>query len=172
MTFESLGLAPALLRALAEQGYATPTPIQAAAIPLVRTGHDLLAGAQTGTGKTAAFALPLLQKLGVDQVIHNNKQPRKPRALILTPTRELAAQVHDNLRAYAKYLRVHTAAVFGGVGMGGQIQTLRRGLDIIVATPGRLIDHMDRRNVDLSCIRSEERRVGKECRSWGWSGGE
>ena len=87
MTFESLGLAPALLRALSEQGYTTPTPIQAAAIPLVLAGHDLLAGAQTGTGKTAAFALPLLQKLGVDQVFHNNKQPRKPRALILTPTR-------------------------------------------------------------------------------------
>jgi len=152
MTFESLGLAPALLRALSEQGYATPTPVQAAAIPLVLGGHDLMAGAQTGTGKTAAFALPLLQKLGVDQVLQNSKQPRKPRALILTPTRELAAQVHDNLRAYGKHLRVHTAAVFGGVGMGGQIQTLRRSLDIIVATPGRLIDHMDRRNVDLSCI--------------------
>src|SRR5690348_10490177 len=151
MTFESLGLAPALLRALAEQGYATPTPIQAAAIPLVLTGHDLLAGAQTGTGKTAAFALPLLQKLGVDQVL-NNRQPRKPRALILTPTRELAAQVHDSLRLYGKHLRVHTAAVFGGVGMGGQIANLRRGTDVIVATPGRLIDHMDRRNVDLSCI--------------------
>ncbi|MGH8182643.1 MAG: DEAD/DEAH box helicase [Rhodanobacteraceae bacterium] len=152
MTFESLGLAPALLRALAEQGHATPTPIQAAAIPHVLDGHDLLAGAQTGTGKTAAFALPLLQKLGVDQVMPNGKHPRKPRALILTPTRELAAQVNDSLRAYGKHLRVHTAAVFGGVGMGGQIQTLRRGPDIIVATPGRLIDHMDRRNVDLSCI--------------------
>ncbi|MGH8125576.1 MAG: DEAD/DEAH box helicase [Rhodanobacteraceae bacterium] len=152
MTFESLGLAPALLRALSEQGHATPTPIQAAAIPLILEGHDLLAGAQTGTGKTAAFALPLLQKLGVDQVAHNHKQLRNPRALILTPTRELAAQVHDSLRAYGKHLRMHTAAVFGGVGMGGQIQTLRRGPDIIVATPGRLIDHMDRRNVDLSCI--------------------
>ncbi|MGH8182605.1 MAG: DEAD/DEAH box helicase, partial [Rhodanobacteraceae bacterium] len=153
-TFESLGLAPALLRALAEQGYATPTPIQAAAIPLVLEGHDLMAGAQTGTGKTAAFALPLLQKLGVDQTVQDQsrKQPRKPRALILTPTRELAAQVHDNLRAYAKHLRIHTAAVFGGVGMGGQVMSLRRSLDIIVATPGRLIDHMDRRNVDLSCI--------------------
>src|SRR6185437_8562576 len=124
MTFESLGLAPALLRALSEQGYTTPTPIQAAAI-----------------------ALPLLQKLGVDQVFHNNKQPRRPRALILTPTRELAAQVHDSLRAYGKHLRIHTAAVFGGVGMGGQVMSLRRSLDIIVATPGRLIDHMDRRNV-------------------------
>jgi ATP-dependent RNA helicase RhlE len=145
-TFESLGLAPALLRALAEQGYANPTPIQAAAIPLVLEGHDLMAGAQTGTGKTAAFALPLLQKLGSGQ------PARKPRVLILTPTRELAAQIHDNLRAYGKYLRVRTTAVFGGVGMGGQIQALRRGVDIIVATPGRLIDHMDRHNVDLSGI--------------------
>jgi ATP-dependent RNA helicase RhlE len=153
MTFDSLGLAPALLRALSEQGHATPTPIQAAAIPLVLDGSDLLAGAQTGTGKTAAFALPLLQKLCADQERNfNNKQPRKPRALILTPTRELAAQVHDSVRAYGRHLRVHAAAVFGGVGMGGQIQTLRRGVDIIVATPGRLIDHMDRRNVDLSCI--------------------
>src|SRR5690348_4735633 len=150
MTFDSLGLAPALLRALSEQGHATPTPIQAAAIPLVLQGHDLLAGAQTGTGKTAAFALPLLQKLGVDQPA--NGQPRKTRALVLTPTRELAAQVHDSLRAYGKHLRVHTAAVFGGVGMGGQIQALRRNPGIIVATPGRLIDHMDRRNVDLSGI--------------------
>ncbi len=150
MTFESLGLAPALLRALAEQGYATPTPIQAAAIPLVADGHDLLAGAQTGTGKTAAFALPLLQKLQATPHLHD--RPRTPRALILTPTRELAAQVHDNLRAYGKHLRVRTTAVFGGVGMGGQVQALRRGADIIVATPGRLIDHMDRHNVDLSCI--------------------
>ncbi len=152
MTFESLGLAPALLRALAEQGYATPTPIQSAAIPLVLEGHDLMAGAQTGTGKTAAFALPLLQKLGVDSAAQNHKPQRRPRALILTPTRELAAQVHDNLRSYGKHLQVRTAAVFGGVGMGGQIQTLRRGMDIVVATPGRLIDHMQRRNVDLSGI--------------------
>ena len=152
MTFESLGLAPALLRALSEQGHTTPTPIQAAAIPHVLDGHDLLAGAQTGTGKTAAFALPLLQKLCVDQAPQNNKQPRRPRALILTPTRELAAQVHDSLRAYGKHLRVYSAAIFGGVGMGGQVMSLRRSLDVIVATPGRLIDHMDRRNVDLSCI--------------------
>jgi len=152
MSFESLGLAPALLRALAEQGHATPTPVQHAAIPLVLAGHDLLAGAQTGTGKTAAFALPLLQKLGSDAQTGQRNATRKPRALILAPTRELAAQVHDSLRAYGKHLRVQTAAVFGGVGMGGQIMSLRRNLDIIVATPGRLIDHMDRRNVDLSCI--------------------
>ena len=152
MTFDSLGLAPALLRALAEQSYATPTPIQAAAIPLALEGPDLMAGAQTGTGKTAAFALPLLQLLAADGEPTQRNQTRRPRALVLTPTRELAAQVHDNVRAYGKYLRVKSCAVFGGVGMGGQIQTLRRGVDIIVATPGRLIDHMDRRNVDLSAI--------------------
>jgi ATP-dependent RNA helicase RhlE len=148
MTFESLGLAPALLRALAEQGYANPTPIQTAAIPLVLEGHDLLAGAQTGTGKTAAFALPLLHMLDASAP----RAARGPRALVLTPTRELAAQVHDGFRGYGKHLRVRTCAVFGGVGMGGQIQTLRRGMDIVIATPGRLIDHMQRRNVDLSGI--------------------
>ncbi|HXS73356.1 MAG TPA: DEAD/DEAH box helicase [Rhodanobacteraceae bacterium] len=152
MTFESLGLAPALLRALSEQGHTTPTPIQAAAIPLVLEGHDLLGGAQTGTGKTAAFALPLLQKLGLDAESAQRNQTRRPRALVLVPTRELAAQVHESFRNYGKHLRVRTCAVFGGVGMGGQIQTLRRGMDIIVATPGRLIDHMQRRNVDLSGI--------------------
>ncbi len=152
MTFESLGLAPALLRALVEQGSATPTPIQVAAIPLVLDGHDLLAGAQTGTGKTAAFALPLLQRFAVEPEPVQRNQVRRPRVLVLTPTRELAAQVHDSFRAYGKHVRVRTCAVFGGVGMGGQIQTLRRGMDIIVATPGRLIDHMQRRNVDLSGI--------------------
>ncbi|WHZ18952.1 MAG: ATP-dependent RNA helicase RhlE [Rhodanobacteraceae bacterium] len=149
MTFESLGLKPALLRALAEQGYASPTPIQAAAIPQVLEGHDLMAGAQTGTGKTAAFALPLLQMLDAEQ----HQPARNPRALVLTPTRELAAQVHDNIRAYGKHLRLRSGAIFGGVGMGGQVQFLRRGPDLVVATPGRLIDHLQRRNVDLSGIR-------------------
>src|SRR5579863_6631360 len=116
MSFDILGLAPALLRALAEHGYDTPTPIQAAAIPVVLAGRDLLAGAQTGTGKTAAFALPLLERL-----FPNGQQApaaggrRKPRALILTPTRELAAQVHDSIRGYAKYLRIQSAVIFGGV---------------------------------------------------------
>src|SRR6185437_15382099 len=117
MSFESLGLAPALLRALAEQGYADPTPVQAGSIPLVLQGHDLLAAAQTGTGKTAAFALPLLQKLsGAGPTM-----TRRPRALVLTPTRELAAQIHDNLRDYGKHLRVSATTIFGGVGMGPQI---------------------------------------------------
>jgi ATP-dependent RNA helicase RhlE len=148
MTFESLGLAPALLRALADQGYATPTPIQAAAIPVVLEGGDLLAAAQTGTGKTAAFALPLLQHLANAGAT----QTRRPRALVLTPTRELAAQVHDNLRDYGKYLRVSSTTIFGGVSMGPQMQALRRGVDVVIATPGRLIDHMQQRSLDLSGV--------------------
>ncbi|RBG92501.1 RNA helicase, partial [Xanthomonas oryzae pv. oryzae] len=150
MSFESLGLAPFLLRALAEQGYETPTAIQQQAIPLVLAGHDLLAGAQTGTGKTAAFGLPLLQHLGTSPQPVNG--PRKPRALILTPTRELATQVHDSLRGYSKYLRIPSAVIYGGVGMGNQLDTLRRGVDLLIACPGRLIDHIERRSVDLSGI--------------------
>ncbi|MCF8828818.1 DEAD/DEAH box helicase, partial [Xanthomonas campestris] len=150
MSFESLGLAPFLLRALAEQGYETPTAIQQQAIPLVLAGHDLLAGAQTGTGKTAAFGLPLLQHLGTTPQPVNG--PRKPRALILTPTRELATQVHDSLRGYSKYLRIPSAVIYGGVGMGNQLDALRRGVDLLIACPGRLIDHIERRSVDLSGI--------------------
>ncbi|GLQ94580.1 DEAD/DEAH box helicase [Dyella acidisoli] len=147
MSFESLGLAPALLRALAEQGYAEPTPIQAGAIPVVLEGHDLLAAAQTGTGKTAAFSLPLLQRMSTTE--HTAKRPR---ALVLTPTRELAAQIQDNMRAYGKHLRVSSTTIFGGVSMGPQVQALRRGTDIIIATPGRLVDHMQQRTIDLSGI--------------------
>src|SRR5581483_11896458 len=119
----------------AEQGYATPTPIQAAAIPVALAGRDLLAGAQTGTGKTAAFALPLLERLFA-QSERAAGTKRKPRALILTPTRELAAQVFESVRGYAKHLRVSGATIFGGVGMGPQIDALRRGVEILVATPG------------------------------------
>lgn len=151
MSFESLGLAPFLLRALAEQGYENPTPIQQQAIPLALAGRDLLAGAQTGTGKTAAFGLPLLQHLGTaSQEVRAG--PRKPRALILAPTRELATQVHDSLRGYSKYLRIPSACIYGGVGMGNQLDILRRGVDLLVACPGRLIDHLERRSVDLSGI--------------------
>ena len=151
MSFENLGLAPFLLRALAEQGYETPTPIQQEAIPLVLEGHDLLAGAQTGTGKTAAFGLPLLQHLATSaQEVRSG--PRRPRALILTPTRELATQVHDSLRGYSKYLRIPSTCIYGGVGMGNQLDVLRRGVDLLVACPGRLIDHLERRSVDLSGI--------------------
>jgi ATP-dependent RNA helicase RhlE len=148
MSFESLGLAPALLRALAEQGYANPTPIQAGAIPVVLEGHDLLAAAQTGTGKTAAFALPLLHKLSSARPATT----RRPHALVLTPTRELAAQVNDNLRDYGRHLRVSSTTIFGGVSMGPQMQALRRGVDVVIATPGRLIDHMQQRSIDLSGI--------------------
>ena len=151
MSFESLGLAPFLLRALSEQGYETPTPIQQQAIPLALAGHDRLAGAQTGTGKTAAFGLPLLQHLGTaPQAVGHG--PRKPRALVLTPTRELATQVHDSLRDYSKYLRIPSAVIYGGVGMGNQLDALRRGVDLVIACPGRLIDHMERRSIDLSGI--------------------
>ncbi|HMM57808.1 MAG: RNA helicase [Xanthomonadales bacterium PRO7] len=152
MSFETLGLAPALLRALADQGYTAPTPIQSAAIPVALIGRDMLAGAQTGTGKTAAFALPLLQRLFVETAPAAANGKRRPRALILTPTRELAAQVHDSLRAYAKHIKMFSTTIFGGVGMGPQVDALRRGVDVLVATPGRLIDHMERRTVDLSGI--------------------
>ncbi|HXO99661.1 MAG TPA: DEAD/DEAH box helicase [Luteibacter sp.] len=149
MSFDSLGLAPALLRALSEAGYAKPTPIQAAAIPEIIAGHDLMAAAQTGTGKTAAFALPLLQRIANEV---RGEKGRPIRALILTPTRELAAQVQDNLRDYGKYLPLSSTVIFGGVGMGNQLHALRRGVDIVVATPGRLIDHMQQRSVNLSKV--------------------
>ncbi|ROU07020.1 DEAD/DEAH box helicase [Lysobacter enzymogenes] len=149
MTFESLGLAPALLRALSEQNYATPTPIQAEAIPLAMAGHDLLGGAQTGTGKTAAFGLPLLHRLATAAT---QGGPRKPRALILAPTRELALQVSDSLRGYAKYLRLNVHAIYGGAGMGPQLDALRRGVDVLVATPGRLIDHLERGSAKLDAV--------------------
>ena len=152
MSFESLGLAPFLLRALSEQGYETPTAIQEQAIPLALAGRDLLAGAQTGTGKTAAFGLPLLQHLATNSQEVSSGGPRKPRALILTPTRELATQVHDSLRGYSKYLRIPSACIYGGVGMGNQLDILRRGVDLLVACPGRLIDHIERRSIDLSGI--------------------
>jgi ATP-dependent RNA helicase RhlE len=149
MTFETLGLSPALLRALAEQNYTTPTPIQAQAIPLALAGHDLLGGAQTGTGKTAAFGLPLLQRLS-KQTSPNGF--RRPRALILVPTRELAVQVTENLRSYGKHLRMNISAIFGGAGMGPQVEMFRRGVDVLVATPGRLIDHLDRGTAKLDAV--------------------
>ncbi|MFT3754672.1 MAG: DEAD/DEAH box helicase [Pseudoxanthomonas sp.] len=147
MSFEQLGLTPALLRTLSEQGYDTPTPIQRDAIPLALAGRDLLAGAQTGTGKTAAFGLPLLQHLSA-----RPNPTHKPRALVLTPTRELAVQVHESLRDYGKHLRVPSTTIYGGVGMGNQLQALRRGVDLLIACPGRLLDHIERRSVDLSGI--------------------
>ena len=145
MSFASLGLAPDLVRAVAEHGYTTPTPIQTQAIPLVLAGKDVLAGAQTGTGKTAGFTLPMLQRL------HGGPR-RKLRALVLTPTRELAAQVEESVRTYGKHLPLRSAVVFGGVGINPQIEKLRQGVDILVATPGRLLDLAGQKAVDLSGI--------------------
>jgi ATP-dependent RNA helicase RhlE len=151
MSFDTLGLSPAILRALTELGHDTPTPIQTSAIPLVLEGHDLLAAAQTGTGKTGGFALPVLERL-FPAGKRDSALQRNPRVLILTPTRELAAQVHESLRAYGKYLGVRSTTIFGGVGMQPQVDAVRRGLDVLIATPGRLIDHMERRTVDLSGV--------------------
>lgn len=147
MSFKELGLTAELLRAVEEQGYRDATPVQQQAIPLILAGRDVLAGARTGTGKTAAFTLPLLQHL---QTSAGNR--RRVRALILTPTRELAAQVAESVRLYGRHLPFRAATIFGGVGINPQIDKLRRGVDVIVATPGRLLDHIDRRSVDLSAI--------------------
>ena len=136
MTFSDLGLSPAILDAVTEQGYDTPSPIQEKAIPAVLAGHDVMAAAQTGTGKTAGFTLPLLQLLSQGQRAHANQA----RALILTPTRELAAQVASSVETYGKNLPLSSTVVFGGVKINPQMQKLRKGVDILVATPGRLLD--------------------------------
>ncbi|HET8695467.1 MAG TPA: DEAD/DEAH box helicase [Aquabacterium sp.] len=151
MSFETLGLIQPLLDAVREAGYSAPTPIQAQAIPAVLSGGDLLAGAQTGTGKTAGFTLPLLHQLA--QKLGPNPPAKRPvRALILTPTRELAAQVEESVRIYSKYLPIKSMVIFGGVGMNPQIDALRRGVDVLVATPGRLLDHHQQGTVDLSQV--------------------
>ncbi|MDJ0654892.1 MAG: DEAD/DEAH box helicase [Xanthomonadales bacterium] len=149
MTFSSFGLADKILRAVDERGYDQPTPIQSQAIPAVLSGGDLLAGAQTGTGKTAGFVLPILHRL-----THNEQSTARqyPRALILAPTRELAAQVEDGVREYGRYLDLESLAVFGGVNIRPQMRRLRTGVDILVATPGRLLDHHQQGTVDLSRI--------------------
>jgi len=151
MSFKELGLSEAIVRAVTEQGYNSPTPIQKQAIPAVLAGGDLLAGAQTGTGKTAGFTLPILHRLS-----SAGSQPasaaRPIRALILTPTRELAAQVEESVRTYGKYLKLTSAVIFGGVGIHPQIKTLKQGVDILVATPGRLLDHMQQGTIDLKKI--------------------
>ena len=149
MTFAELGLAEPLVRAVREQGYETPTPIQRQAIPAVLAGGDLLAGAQTGTGKTAGFTLPLLHRLAAEKPVRDAKGRVAIRALILTPTRELAAQVEESVRTYGKYLPLKSMVMFGGVGMQPQIDALRRGVDILVATPGRLLDHHQQGTLDL-----------------------
>ena len=155
MSFATLGLSDAIVRAVTEQGYTIPTPIQAQAIPAVLGGGDLLAGAQTGTGKTAGFTLPLLQRLSTDAVGAAQKSknsPRAIRALVLTPTRELAAQVEESVRLYGKYTNMNSAVIFGGVGINPQIKLLKQGVDVLVATPGRLLDHVGQRTVDLSKV--------------------
>ena len=150
MSFELLGLKAELLSAVQAQGYTVPTPVQAKTIPVILEGRDVLAGAQTGTGKTAAFTLPMLQLLSADGQL--GARGRAPRALVLTPTRELAAQVAESVRTYGKNLRLHAAVVFGGVGINPQIDQLRRGVDILVATPGRLLDHAGQGTVNLSKV--------------------
>ncbi|HRO79975.1 DEAD/DEAH box helicase [Alicycliphilus denitrificans] len=152
MTFEELKLAPALLQAVQEQGYQNPTPIQAQAIPAVLAGHDLLAGAQTGTGKTAAFTLPMLHRLAQGQAPTSRFGGRGVRALVLTPTRELAAQVEESVRAYGKHLDIKSTVIFGGVGMNPQIERIKRGVDVLVATPGRLLDLQQQGFMDLSQV--------------------
>ncbi|THB83064.1 ATP-dependent RNA helicase RhlE [Pantoea allii] len=150
MSFDSLGLSADILRAVAEQGYSEPTPIQRQAIPVVLAGRDLLASAQTGTGKTAGFTLPLLQKLSATATPIRGRRP--VRALILTPTRELAAQVGENVSDYSKYLSLRSMVVFGGVSINPQMVKLRGGVDILVATPGRLLDLAQQNAVDLSQV--------------------
>ncbi|MCL4775434.1 MAG: DEAD/DEAH box helicase [Burkholderiaceae bacterium] len=153
MSFAALGLSEALVRAVTERGYTSPTPIQAKAIPAVLSGGDLLAGAQTGTGKTAGFVLPILQRLSTTAARKPAAGGARPiRVLILVPTRELAAQVEESVVAYARYLKVSSTVVFGGVNINPQIDRLRRGVDILVATPGRLLDHAGQRTVDLSGV--------------------
>ncbi|EDT9188789.1 DEAD/DEAH box helicase, partial [Salmonella enterica subsp. enterica serovar Chester] len=150
MSFDSLGLNPDILRAIAEQGYREPTPIQQQAIPAVLEGRDLMASAQTGTGKTAGFTLPLLQHLITHQPHAKGRRP--VRALILTPTRELAAQIGENVRDYSKYLNIRSLVVFGGVSINPQMMKLRGGVDVLVATPGRLLDLEHQNAVKLDQI--------------------
>ncbi len=152
MNFDELNLAPAILKAVLEQGYETPTAIQAQAIPLVLAGHDLLGGAQTGTGKTAAFTLPILQRLSTTAAAKNKFGGIGIRALVLTPTRELAAQIEESIRTYGKYLDLTSTVIFGGVGMNPQISKLKKGVDLLVATPGRLLDLQQQGMLDLGQV--------------------
>jgi ATP-dependent RNA helicase RhlE len=146
--FAALGLPEDLVRAVTDRGYTEPTPVQAQAIPVILEGRDVIAGAQTGTGKTAAFVLPMIARLKSVEPA----QRRLPRTLILTPTRELAAQVEESVRLYGRHSGLRSLVMFGGVGINPQIEGLRRGVDILVATPGRLLDHMQQRTVDLSKV--------------------
>ena len=149
MSFRALNLSPQMLQSVHDAGYTEPTPVQIAAIPLILAGHDVIGIAQTGTGKTAAFVLPILMKLAASM---GNGQKRSPRALVVAPTRELVVQIEENVRAYAKHVALRMATVFGGVNERPQIEALRSGVDLVVATPGRLIDLMDQRAADLSGV--------------------
>jgi ATP-dependent RNA helicase RhlE len=151
-SFEALGLAEPLARAVADLGYTEPTQIQLQAIPAVLSGRDLLAGAQTGTGKTAGFVLPILQRLMTTQPVVVAGKRKPVRVLILTPTRELAVQVEESVRDYGKYAKASATVVYGGVSIVNQIAALKRGVDIVVATPGRLLDHVGQRTIDLSSV--------------------
>ena len=152
MNFEDLKLAPAIVKAVREHGYETPTAIQAEAIPMVLEGHDLLGGAQTGTGKTAAFVLPMLHKLSMNRSAQNKFGGTGIRALVLTPTRELAAQVEESVQTYGKFLQLSSTVIFGGVGMNPQISRVKKGVDILVATPGRLLDLLQQGVLDLGQV--------------------
>src|SRR3954452_25396729 len=147
MSFRALNLSPQILLAVRDAGYTEPTPIQVAAIPHILAGHDVIGIAQTGTGKTAAFVLPILTKLAASM---QNGQRRATRALVVAPTRELVVQIEENVRAYAKNLPLRMATVFGGVGERPQIQALRSGVDLVVATPGRLLDRMQQGHANVS----------------------
>jgi len=149
MSFDSLGLSAELLRAVHDKNYSQATPIQQQAIPVILDGRDILAAAQTGTGKTAGFTLPMLARLNENRC---KLPPRVARALVLTPTRELAAQVWESVRDYGRYLALRSAVVFGGVSINPQISNLRKGVDVLVATPGRLLDHVAQGTVDLSHV--------------------
>src|SRR5471030_2599210 len=162
MSFEELGLSAPVLQAVTEKGYTTPTPIQEKAIPIVLMGRDVLGCAQTGTGKTASFVLPM-----IDILAEGRAKARMPRSLILEPTRELAAQVAENFEIYGKNHKLNMALLIGGVSFPDQERVLERGADVLIATPGRLLDHIERGGIllnDVKILRSEERRVGKECR--------
>ena len=152
MNFEDLKLAPAIVQAVREHGYETPTAIQIEAIPVVLDGHDLLGGAQTGTGKTAAFVLPMLHKLSIGAAVQNKFGGKGIRALVLTPTRELAAQVEESVQVYGKFVDLSSTVIFGGVGMNPQISRVKKGVDILVATPGRLLDLLQQGVLDLGQV--------------------
>ncbi|GKS70169.1 ATP-dependent RNA helicase RhlE [Nitrosomonas sp. PY1] len=152
MSFQHLGLSSHLLQAISDQGYIKPTPIQERAIPIILSGKDVMGGAQTGTGKTAGFVLPTLQKLEIHANSSTSPAKHPIRALILVPTRELAVQVYDSIKVYGKYLSLRSAVIYGGVGIDSQISALRSGVEILVATPGRLLDHIQQKNIALNKV--------------------